>query len=82
MTKKLLYFTIALLFAGMSLWACSSDMEGESEKGAIRQMTDQVAKDLVHQIRSPINKARAVKDREEERLKDQEDTAEELSRID
>ena len=82
MTKKLLYFTIALLFAGMSLWGCSSDTEGESEKGAIKQMTDQVAKDLVHQIRSPINKARAVKEREEERLKDQEDTVEELSRID
>ncbi len=82
MTKKLLYFTIALLFAGMSLWGCSNDTGGEPEKGAIKQMTDQVAKDLVHQIRSPINKARAVKEREEERLKDQEDTVEELSRID
>jgi hypothetical protein len=82
MTKKLLYFTIALLFAGMSLWGCSNNTGGEPEKGAIKQMTDQVAKDLVHQIRSPINKARAVKAREEERLNDWEDTAEESSRID
>jgi hypothetical protein len=76
MTKKLLCFTIALLFAGMSLWGCSSDTEGEPKKGAIKQMTDQVAKDLVHQIRSPINKARAVKVQQEERLGKMEDTVE------
>ena len=76
MTKKLLYFTIALLFAGMSLWGCSSDTEGEPEKGTIKQMTDQVAKDLVHQIRSPINKARAVKVQQEERLGKMEGTVE------
>jgi hypothetical protein len=82
MTKKLLYFTIALLFAGMSLWGCSNNTGGEPEKGAIKQMTDQVAKDIVHHIRSPINKARAVKELEEDRLNDWEDTAEESSRID
>ena len=76
MTKKLLYLTIALLFAGMSLWACSNNTGGEPEKGAIKQMTDQVAKDLVHQIRSPINKARAVKVQQEERLGKMEDTVE------
>ena len=82
MTKKLLHFTMVVLFAGLSLWGCSDNSGGEPEKGAIKQMTDQVAKDLVHQIRSPINKARAVKEREEDRLKDWEDTAEESSRID
>ena len=82
MKKMILHLMIALLFIGIFLWACSGDTEGESEKGAIKQMTDQVAKDLVHQIRSPINKARAVKAREEDRLNDWEDTAEESSRID
>ena len=82
MTKKFLYFTIALLFTGMSLWGCSNNTGGEPEKGAIKQMTDQVAKDIVHHIRSPINKARAVKELEEDRLNDWEDTAEESSRID
>ena len=76
MTKKILYFTIALLFAGMSLWGCSNDTGGEPEKGAIKQMTDQVAKDLVHQIRSPINKARAVKVQQEERFGKMEGTVE------
>ena len=81
MTKKLLHFTIALLFAGMSLWGCSSDTEGKPEKGAIKQMTDQVAKDLVHKIRSPINKARAVKDQEEDRLSDVAEAYEDSSQI-
>ncbi|MBW2337148.1 MAG: hypothetical protein JRF47_10395 [Deltaproteobacteria bacterium] len=81
MTKKLLHFTIALLFAGMSLWGCSSDTEGKPEKGAIKQMTDQVAKDIVHHIRSPINKARAVKDQEEDRLSDVAEAYEDSSQI-
>jgi hypothetical protein len=76
MTKKLLHFTMAVLFAGISLWACSDNSGGEPEKGAIKQMTDQVAKDLVHQIRSPINKARAVKVQQEERFGEVEGTVE------
>jgi len=81
MTKKLLYFTIALLFAGMSLWGCSNNTGGEPEKGAIKQVTDQVAKDLVHHIRSPINKARAVKELEEDRLSDVADAYEDSSQV-
>jgi len=79
--KILLHLMIALLFISISLWACSSDTEGESEKGAIKEMTDQVAKDIVHHIRTPINKAHAVKKREEDRQNDWEDTAEESSRV-
>ena len=82
MKKMILHLVIVLLFISISLWACSSDTEGESEKGAIKEMTDQVAKDIVHHIRSPINKAHAVKEREEERQNDWEDTAEESSRVD
>jgi hypothetical protein len=76
MTKKLLHFTIALLFAGMSLWGCSSDTEGKPEKGAIKQMTDQVAKDLVHKMRDPIDKARAVKVQQEKGFGEVEGTDE------
>ncbi len=76
MKKRLIYFTMTLLFSGIFLWACSSEPEGESEKGAIRQMTDQVAKDLVHKMRDPIDKARAVKVQQEERLGKMEDTVE------
>ena len=71
-----------MLFAGLLLWSCSNRSGEESEKGAIRKMTDQVAHDLSHKMRDPIDKARAVKDLEEERLNDLEDTAEEPSRDD
>ena len=82
MKKLLLSYTIFLLLASVSLWGCSGNSGEESEKGAIRKMTDQVAHDLSHKIRSPIDKARAVKDQEEERLNDLEDAAEESSRDD
>ena len=82
MIKKLSLFTICLLFAGVLLWSCSNSPGEESEKGAIRKMTDQVAHDLSHKMRDPIDKARAVRDQEEDRLSDLEDTAEESSRDD
>ena len=80
MIKKLIHFTICLLFAGGLLCSCSNNPGEGSEKGAIRKMTDQVAHDLSRKMRNPIDKARAAKDLEEERLNDLEDTAEESSR--
>ena len=82
MTKKFLLFTITLLLAGLFLGACSDNPGGESEKGAIKQMTDQVAKDMVKQIRTPLDNARSVQKDEQNRLSQSEDTAEESSRID
>lgn len=82
MIKKLFFYTICMLFAGLLLWSCSNRSGEESEKGAIRKMTDQVAHDLSHKVRDPIDKARAVKEQEEDRLNDLEDTAEESSRQD
>jgi|GEM_PF-459115 hypothetical protein len=82
MKKLFLYFTAALLFCVLSLVGCSSDSAEEPEKGAIRKMTDEVAHDLSHKMRSPIDKARALKDQEEDRLNDFRDTADESSRAD
>jgi hypothetical protein len=70
MKKTIFNFSIALIFTALSLWGCSGNSGEESEKGAIRKMTDQVANDLVHKMRDPIDKARSVKDRENERLSD------------
>jgi hypothetical protein len=82
MKKIILHFTVVLLFTAACLYGCSSSSGEESEKGAIRKMTDQVAHDLSHKIRNPIDKARAVKGQEEERLNDWEDAADESSRDD
>ncbi|MEE4261091.1 MAG: hypothetical protein V2I56_00250 [Desulfobacteraceae bacterium] len=82
MKKLIFHFTVAMLFSALCLWGCSDNSGEKSEKGAIRKMTDQVAHDLSHKMRDPIDKARAVKDLEEDRLNDLEGTAEGSSRDD
>jgi len=79
MTRKLLHYTMALLLAGIFLGACSGSSDEESEKGAIRQMTDQVADEMVHKMRSPIDKARVAKESGEDHLSELEDAAEDTS---
>ena len=76
MTKKILHITMALIMVGMSLLACSGGSDGESEKGAVRQMTDQVADEMVHKMRSPIDKARVARDQGEEHIGELEDAVE------
>ena len=82
MKKILGYFTAVLLLTSIFLGACSGNNGEEPEKGAIRKMTDQVAHDLAHKIRNPIDKARSVKNQEQGRLDDMEGAAEESSRVD
>jgi hypothetical protein len=79
MTRKLLHFTMALFLAGIFLGACSGSSDEDSEKGAIRQMTDQVADEMVHKMRSPIDKARLAKESGEDHLSELEDAAEDTS---
>ena len=79
MIKKRLHFAMALFLAGMFLVACSGGGDGESEKGAIRQMTDQVADEMVHKMRSPVDKARLARESGEDHLSDLEDAAEDAS---
>ena len=81
MTRILFHITVVLLMAGLSLWGCSSNSGEEDERGAIREMTDEVAHDLSNRIKNPINKARATKNQEQGRLDELEDTAEESSRL-
>ena len=81
--KKLLFpITLAVLMVGLAFWGCSGHSGEESEKGAIREMTDQVAHDLSKRIKDPIDKARAVRNQEQDRLDELDDTAEESSRAD
>jgi hypothetical protein len=82
MKKLLFHITLAMLMAGFALWGCSGNSGKESEKGAIREMTDEVAHDLSNRIKDPINKARAASNQEQDRLDELDDTAEESSRPD
>ena len=76
MKKIMMFCVFALLFGGITFLSCSNNKEPESkaEKGTVEKMTDKAAKKMVNRIRTPINKARAVNDRQEDRLKDMEES--------
>jgi hypothetical protein len=63
------WFLGLVLFCG-TFFACSNKKEMEKEKGAIEKMTDQAAKDIVHKIQTPINKAREAAKQGDERVKE------------
>jgi len=48
-------------------WGCSHKKDPGSEKGAIQKMTEETAMEAVNQIRNPIEKARSVAKRQEEK---------------
>ena len=80
MKKMMTYCAFAFLLGGSGLLACSNnkEAEAEAEKGRIEKMTDKAAKKIVNRIRTPINKARAVKDQQEDRLSDMEESVKDL----
>jgi hypothetical protein len=79
MKKMMTYCVFALFLGGSGLLACSNnkEAEAEAEKGRIEKMTDKAAKKIVNRIRTPINKARAVKDQQEDRLNDMDESLKE-----
>ena len=79
MKKEIIVFFVVLFLCSAGLFACSNntEAEAESEKGAIEKMTDKTAKELVNRIRTPINKARSVKVRQEGRMDDMEESVKE-----
>ena len=79
MKKMMTYCVLALFLSGAGLLACSNnkEAESESEKGRIEKMTDKAAKKIVNRIRTPINKARSVKDQQEDRLDNMDESLKE-----
>jgi hypothetical protein len=77
MTKMLLYSVMVLFLGSVTIIACSDNKETESEKGTIEKMTDKAAKEMVNKIRTPIDKARSVKNQQEDRLNEIDETVKE-----
>jgi hypothetical protein len=71
--EKTVYMVVALILLGGAFWGCSDKKEPAAEKGAIRQMTDEAAREAVNQIRTPIDKARSAAKQQEERNKELND---------
>jgi len=73
MSKVLLYFIVLLLLGGAVYYALSGKREAVSETRTIDQMTDQAAKEMVDNIRIPIENAQNLKDQEEKRVREMEE---------
>jgi len=73
MKKMLSCLIIGMILLGGAFWGCSDRKEPPPEKGAIRQMTDEVARDAVNQIRTPIDKARSAAKQQEEKNRELDD---------
>lgn len=74
---KIFLRTIALLLV-IGLLSCgyqseTADKAEYSEKGATEKFTDKTAKEAVGNIRTPINKARAVKTTGENKMKNMDE---------
>ena len=72
MLKKLIFFPALLLLLGTTTIISCSD-SNETEKSAIDTMTDKTAQEAVDSIQTPIDKAQAVRNHEEDRLKNMEE---------
>ena len=69
MKKFVTFLAILLFFSSTIFFACSKKEEKVPEKGKIDQMTDHAAEVIVDTIKTPIDRARSVKEKEKERAK-------------
>ncbi len=69
MKKIVTYLSIALFFSCTIFFSCSKKEDKEPKKGRIDKMTDHAAEVIVEKIKTPIDRARSVKEKEKERMK-------------
>lgn len=65
MKKNFLYLMMVIILISIALTGCSDDRSSDSKKGAVKTLTDEVAKEAVSRMKSPIDKANAVKEQQE-----------------
>jgi PBP1b-binding outer membrane lipoprotein LpoB len=63
--------------AAMLLCSCSSGDDEEKEKGKIEAMTEKAGQEAVKAIKTPIEKAQTVADKEAQRAKEMEERKQE-----
>ena len=73
MLKVMAYCVVGIMLVSGSFCGCSDKKEPGSARGAIKQMTEETAKEAVQQIRTPIDKARSVAKQQEEKNKELDD---------
>ena len=69
MKKIVTFLAIAVFISCTIFFACSKKEDKEPEKGKIEKMTDHAAEVIVEKIKTPIDRARSVKEKEKERMK-------------
>ena len=69
MKKIVTYLAIAMFFSCTIFFSCSKKEDKEPKKGRIDKMTDHAAEVIVEKIKTPIDRARSVKEKEKERMK-------------
>ena len=73
MKRVLSYCLIGVVLVSGAFWGCSDKKEPALEKGAIKKMTEETAREAVNQIRTPIDKARSVAQQQEDKAKEMDD---------
>ena len=68
MRKTVLVIVLIVFFFGTTFSACTSQEE-DSEPGAIESFTEETAHEITTSIKKPLNKARAVKNTSQDRMK-------------
>lgn len=68
---RLIKPALIMVIAAALMWSCSTDgNDEEKEKGKIEIMTEEIGQEGVRMIKTPIDKAQAVADQEEERARE------------
>lgn len=60
---------MTILIAATLLWSCSGGND-EEKKGKIGTMTEEIGQEAVQAIKTPLEKAQAVADQEEQRARE------------
>ncbi|MDY0351041.1 MAG: hypothetical protein RBR09_07295 [Desulfobulbaceae bacterium] len=65
---RLIKSALTILIAAL-MWSCSNG-GSEEEKGKIQTMTEEIGQEGVRMIKTPIDKAQAAADQEEQRVRE------------